>query len=94
MPLAELRRRVALVAPAEVVAVKTSCETLGGVQGRKLVVFDLILGLRASPGARGESFDTEALQGGTRSLSFCSILNFWVVFRGLPAGFPTLPALF
>ena len=52
------------------------------------MVFELILGPRAFPGARGEGFDTETLEVGAGSLSFCRFLCFLLVFLGFPAGFP------
>jgi hypothetical protein len=68
---------------------------------RGLVVDDDVqLGSGAYPchttviGCYGEGFDTETPLGRAGSLSFCRFSGFLVVFLGLPAGFPTLPALF
>ncbi len=56
------------------------------------MVFDLLVGARASPGARGESFDTETLLGRGRVSEFLWVVVVLVVFLGLPAGFCILPA--
>ena len=42
----------------------------------------------------GKGSDTGPPQVGAGSLSFCRFSMFLVVFLGLPAGCPTLPALF
>ena len=42
----------------------------------------------------GKGFDTETLEAGAGSLSFCGFSGFSVVLLGFPAGFPTLPGLF
>ncbi len=45
-------------------------------------------------GRYGKGFDTGPPQFGAVSLSFCCFLRFLVVALRLPAGVPTLPALF
>ncbi len=41
-----------------------------------------------------KGFDTGPPPVGAGSLSFCAFSWFWIVFLGLPAGLPFLPALF
>jgi hypothetical protein len=65
-----------------------------GVKGGKTMIFELIRGSRASPGARGRALLQKPIRPGQGPCVSVGFRGFLVAFLGSPADFPALPALF